>query len=262
MMRNTYGYYWYFSFSGGLGFLALVAFFLLQWLQIPAGNFIDWVIGVASFWWLLAIVTIPWNVYFDAKEVASEAATSQDKGIAVDSKKLDYIKSVSRWSLVVAIALHLFSAVGLYELAALGISSVGYVSSFATLLLTGLRPAVRGYQYLAYRLSSIRQQIKYPREDIVELRNRFAKLEQKVNLLDDKLNTNKPNSWINQQQQKLEITRKEVITIGAQLDKFEAKNTLEHQEISREARNAISQLTEDSNFLHQVREIIRFIKTA
>ena len=53
-----------------------------------------------------------------------------------------------------------------------------------------------------------------------------------------------------------------MITIGAQLDKFEAKNTLDHQELSREARNAISQLTEDSNFLHQVREIIRFIKTA
>ncbi|MDJ0731650.1 MAG: hypothetical protein QNJ33_16835 [Crocosphaera sp.] len=261
-MRNTYGYYWYFSFSAGLGFLILVAFFLLQWLQIPAGNFIDWVIGVASFWWLLAIVTIPWNVYFDAKEVASEAAISQDKGIPIDSKKLDYINTVSRWSLLVAIALHLLSALGLYALAALGISSVGYVSSLATLLLTGLRPALRGYQYLAYRLSSIRQEIKYPREDILELRNRFAKLEQQVNSLQNKFNTSNPNSWINQQQKNWEITRKEVITIGAQLDKFEAKNSLEHEEISREARKAISQLTEDSNFLHQVREIIRFIKTA
>ena len=261
-MRNTYGYYWYFSFSAGLGFLVLVAFFLLQWLHIPAGNFVDWVIGVATFWWLLAIVTIPWNVYFSAKEVASEAATSQDKGIPVDSKKLDYIKTVSRWSLLVAIALHFLSALGLYELAALGISSVGYVSSFATLLLTGLRPAVRGYQYLAYRLSSIRQEIKYPREDILELRSRFAKLEKQFNSLQSKLNTSNPNSWINQQENNWEITRKEVITIGAQLDKFEARNTLEHEGISREARRAISQLTEDSNFLHQVREIIRFIKTA
>ncbi|MEL4894522.1 hypothetical protein [Crocosphaera sp. Alani8] len=261
-MKKTYDYYLYFSFSFGLGFLILVAFFLLQWLQIPAGNFIDWVIGVTSFWWLLTIVTIPWNIYFSAKEVASEAIISQDKGILLDNKKLDYINTVSRWALVVAIALHLLSGLGLYELAAFGISPVGYISCFATLLLTGLRPAVRGYQYLAYRLSTIQQEIKYPREDILELRNRFTKLEEELNSLQTKFNSSDPNSWINKQQNNWEITRQEVITIGAQLDKFEAKNTLEHQEISREATKAISQLTEDSNFLHQVREIIRFIKTA
>ncbi|MDJ0660359.1 MAG: hypothetical protein QNJ42_12860 [Crocosphaera sp.] len=261
-MKNTYGYYWYFGFNVGLVFLGLVAFFLLQWLQIPAGNFIDWVIGIASFWWLLAIVTVPWNVYFDAKEVAAEAAISQDKGIVVDNQQLNYVKTVSRGALLMAIALHLFSALGLYELAATGISSVGYVSSFATLLLTVLRPAIRGYQYLAYRLSTIRQQLKYPREDIIELRNRFNQLEQKVNSIDEKLNTSHPNSWINKQQRNWELTGQEVIKIGVQLDKLEAKNTIEHEEITREARNAISQLTEDSNFLHQVREIIRFVKTA
>ncbi|MDJ0600819.1 MAG: hypothetical protein QNJ37_18495 [Crocosphaera sp.] len=261
-MKNTYGYYWYFSFSAGFGFLILVAFFLLQWLHIPAGNFIDWVIGVASFWWLLAIVTVPWNVYFDAKEVASEVEISQNKGITVDSKQLNYVKTVSRGALLVAIALHLLSALGLYTVAAWGISSVGYVSSFATLLLTALRPAIRGYQYLAYRLSTIRQQIKYPREDILELRNRFNQLEKKVTLLNDKLNTSNPNSWINKQQKNWEVTGQEVIKIAVQLDKLEAKNSLEHEEITREARKAISQLTEDSNFLHQVREIIRFVKTA
>ena len=90
-MKNTYGYYRYFSFSFGLSFLILVAFFLLQWFNVPAGNLVDWVIGVASFWWLLAIITIPWNVYFDAKEVASEAAISQKKGIVVDREQLNYV---------------------------------------------------------------------------------------------------------------------------------------------------------------------------
>lgn len=261
-MRNTYSYYWYFGFNFGVSFLVLVTFFLLQWLHIPTGNLIDWVIGVASFWWLLAIVTVPWNVYFDAKEVASEAENSQDKGITVDSKQLNYVKTVSRGALLVAIALHFLSALGLYELAALGISSVGYVSSFATLLLTALRPAIRGYQYLAYRLSSIRQEIKYPREDILELRDRFNQLEKNVNSLNEKLNTSQPNSWINQQEKNWNLTQQEVIKIAVQLDRLEAKNALEHEEIAKEARKAISQLTEDSNFLHQVREIIRFVKTA
>ena len=261
-MRSSDHYAWYFSVSVGFGFLGLVAFFFLQWLQIPSGNLVDWIIGIASFWWLMIIVTVPWNVYFDAKEVISEAATSQKKEIVVDNQQLNYVKTVSKGALLIAIALHLLSAWGLYELAALGISSVGYVSSLATLLLTLLRPAVRAYQYLAYRLSTIRQQIKYPREDILELRNRFNQLEEIVKSLNEKLDLTKPSSWINQQQNNWNATRKEVALTNAKLDKLEARNSLEHQEIAKEARNAISQLTEDSHFLHQVREILRFIKTA
>ncbi len=35
-----------------------------------------------------------------------------------------------------------------------------------------------------------------------------------------------------------------------------------HEQLSREAQNAIAQLNEDSQFLGHVREIIRFVKTA
>ena len=92
------------------GFLALIAFFILQWLNIPAGNFIDWVIGVASFWWLLAVVTIPWNVYFEAEETKAEAVISRQKDIPVDNKQLAYVGKIARWALIVAIALHIISA--------------------------------------------------------------------------------------------------------------------------------------------------------
>ncbi len=63
----------------GIVVLVLTAFGLLQWLHIPAGSFLDWVIGGASFWWLLVIVTVPWNVHFQAKEVLAEAAQSIEK---------------------------------------------------------------------------------------------------------------------------------------------------------------------------------------
>src|SRR4028119_16823 len=168
-----------FNFIGlsiGLVVLVLSSFGVLQWLHIPTGNLIDWVIGAASFWWLLVIVTVPWNVHFRAKEVLAEAAVSAEKGTQVDEKQLMYVNVLAKRSFWVAIALHLFSAVGLYTLAATGISAVGYISSGAALLLTALRPAVRTYEYLAARLAMIQQEITYPREDIWELRNRFSSL--------------------------------------------------------------------------------------
>ncbi|MEH1844170.1 MAG: hypothetical protein V7L25_03925 [Nostoc sp.] len=250
------------SSIAGIVVVVLTAFGLLQWLHIPAGNFLDWVIGGASFWWLLVIVTVPWNVHFQAKEVLAEAAQSQEKGIPVDEKQVKYVTVLAKRSLWVAIALHLFSTVGLYTLAATGISTVGYISSGAALLLTILRPAIRAYEYLYARLTMIRQEWKYPREDIVELRDRFSILSQKIQSLEDQLNPEQPYSLPTTQQRFAEETRRDLAQIAANLEELRATNQTEHERLAREARNAIAQLSTDGQFLDHVREIIRFFKTA
>ncbi|MEH2156936.1 hypothetical protein [Nostoc sp.] len=250
------------SSIAGIVVVVLAAFGLLQWLHIPAGNFLDWVIGGASFWWLLVIVTVPWNVHFQAKEVLAEAAQSTEKGIPVDEKQVNYVTLLAKRSLWVAIALHLFSAVGLYTLAVTGISTVGYISSGAALLLTILRPAIRAYEYLYARLAMIRQEWKYPREDIFELRDRFSILEQKIQSLEDQLNPEQPYSLSATQQRFAEETRRDLARIAANLEELRATNQTEHERLGREARNAIAQLSTDGQFLDHVREIIRFFKTA
>jgi hypothetical protein len=255
-------YFNFIGFSFGLGVLVLLTFGVLQWLHIPAGSFLDWVIAVAIFEWLLVIVTVPWNIHFEAKAVLDEAAVSAQKGIRVDEKQVEYAKVVAKRSLVVAIALHLLSAIGLYTLAATGISAVGYVSSGAALLLTALRPAVRTYEYLAARLAMIRQEFQYPREDIWELRNRFSTLEETVKRLEEQMDPEEPYSWVATQQRYQEETRKELARLGASLEELRATNEAQHERLSREARQAIAQLSTDGQFLDHVREIIRFFKTA
>ncbi|WP_375506956.1 hypothetical protein [uncultured Nostoc sp.] len=250
------------SSIAGIVIVVLTAFGLLQWLHIPAGNFLDWVIGGASFWWLLVIVTVPWNVHFQAKEVLAEAAQSKEKGIPVDEKQVNYVTVLANRSLWVAIALHLFSAVGLYTLAATGISTVGYISSGAALLLTILRPAIRAYEYLYARLAMIRQEWKYPREDIVELRDRFSILEQKIQSFEEQLNPEQSYSLPATQQRFAEETRRDLARIAANLEALGATNQTEHERLAREARTAIAQLSTDGQFLDHVREIIRFFKTA
>lgn len=242
--------------------LVLLGFSVLQWFHIPTGNFLDWVIGGASFWWLLVIVTVPWNVHFQAKEVLAEGAQSTEKGIPVDEKQLEYVKVLARRSLFIALGLHLLSAIGLYVLAVTGISAVGYVSSGAALLLTGLRPAISAYEYLYARLVMIRQEWKYPREDVVELRFRFDTVEATVKRIEEQLNPEQPYSLAANQQIYLEETRKELARIAASVEELRATNQIEHERLAREARAAIAQLSTDGQFLDHVREIIRFFKTA
>jgi hypothetical protein len=56
---NTRDISGFLGFSSGLAVLLLLVFGVLQLLHIPSGSFLDWMIGIASFWWLLVIVTVP-----------------------------------------------------------------------------------------------------------------------------------------------------------------------------------------------------------
>lgn len=242
--------------------LILVAFSLLQWLHIPTGNFLDWVIGGASFWWLLVIVTVPWNIHFQAKAVFAEGEQSQERGIAVDPNQKAYVAKLARRSLIVAIVLHVLSAIGLYTLAVTGISAVGYISSGAALLLTGLRPAISAYEYLSRRLNLIQSEWTYPREDVVELRDRVSILEDNIEQVQRQLNPDFDDSIPTKQKDYINETRRELAQLAAKIEQLRATNETAHEQLSRENRQAIAQLSTDGQFLDHVREIIRFFKEA
>jgi hypothetical protein len=248
--------------SFGFFILSLLTFGILQWLQIPVGSFLDWVIGIATFEWLLIIVTVPWNIYFEAKEALAEAALSIEKQIVVDDRQIRYLKLIAQRSLWFVISLHLLSAISLYALAVTGISGVGYVGSGAALLLTALRPAVQTYQYFAARIRIIRQELIYPGEDIVELRGRVNNLEEMVKRLEEQLNPENDSSWVVAQQRQYQAIRTDLTTIAAAQETLRQTNQAEHHQLAREAQQAIAQLTTDGQFLDHVREIIRFFKTA
>lgn len=249
-------------FVAGFVVLLLIIFSVLQWLHIPSGSFLDWIIGGITFWWLLLIVTVPWNIHFEAKEVIAEASESEKKGIRVDSSQRSYVNQLARRSLWVAIALHIFSAIALLWLSWSGITVVGYIGSVAALLLTILRPALRGYQYLVARLSMVRREFSYPREDVIELRNRLQAMETLVNNHKNSLNEKNPNSWASKQNQKWIFCQDEITRLGADIQTLKATNQSEHDRLSRNAENAIAQITEDGKILNNVREIIRFFKEA
>ena len=244
--------------------LLLLVFGILQWLHIPSGSFLDWVIGTASFWWLLVIVTVPWNIYFEAKAVLADAAESRRQDITVDMGQVRYAQVVAQRSLGVAIALHGLSTLALYGLAALGISPIGYISSAAALLLTGLRPAVSFYQYLAARLGEIRQAVKYPREDIVELRQRVMDGMSQVQELRYQLNLDEPHldSWATAQETHWRTLRQDLDQLAADQRNLATDNQAAHSQLARDARNAIAQVSEDGRVLENVRELIRFFKSA
>jgi hypothetical protein len=245
------------AFNSGLLFIALLAFGLLNWFQIPSGSLWDWAIGIGIFEWAILIVTVPWNIYFKAKGVAQTGIESQQQGIEVEDRQIQYASGIATKSLVVAIGLHLGTAIGLYWLAISGITALGYWSSGGVLLLTLLRPAISTYEYLATRLSAMQEQFTYPRNDILELRDRFEQLEYRVTQLTDQLvaaDETQNHRW--------ETNRAEISTLTVTIADIQANSKLEYQRLSKEIGQAVSQITVDGQFLEHARELIRFFKKA
>jgi TolA-binding protein len=125
-----------------------------------------------------------------------------------------------------------------------------------------LRPAISTYTYLASRLADLQQQFAYPRADILELRDRFQQLEDRVRELTSQLDPNDDTSWLNSQNRRWDTNRADLSKLTAAIADFKATNELDHQRLAQEARQAIAQITVDGQFLEHARELIRFFKTA
>jgi predicted transcriptional regulator len=246
----------------GVTVLVLLVFGGLRLLHLSTGTLIDWVIGIGVFWWLAAVVVLPWNTYFAAKDVLEEARLSREKGIAVPEDTVQFAQRLARRFLGLAVALHLLSALALYLMAYYQLTAVGYAASAAALLLTFARPAQRAYEHLTRRLQALSHQIHYPREDVVELRDRVRELESQLKGVSHSLDLAEPDSWAQGQQQALAGLRQLVDRLDGRLEELARQNSRDHEALARQSAADIARLSEDAQFLNQVRELIRFVKTA
>lgn len=252
----------FFGPLASLTLLVLLVFAGLQFLHISAGTLVDWVMGIAIAWWLVGVVVIPWNTHFAAREVLEEARLSQEKGIAVKAESLQYAQKLAKRFYWIAIGLHLGTALGLYLLAYYHITVIGYMAAVAALALTFLRPLQRAYEHLSYKLRNLSEQIRYPREDVFELRGRVEEQEEKIKHLQSALDVAQKDSWAYTQEQSVTGLQAQLTRTQAQWEEFSQLNRKEHEMLARQSATEIAKLSEDAQFLNQVRELIRFVKSA
>ena len=247
---------------------------ILTYLDKDVGELVDWTIGVLAFLWLTTLVTVPWNAHFKAKEVLDDAEISARKNILVVESSLKYARNVAKWSLIIAIALHILSAIILYWITFSGISPVGHFAAYAAVMLTFLRPSVRFYEYLQRRLAEIKREFRYPREDVEELVKKVTKITKKVQKLEDLLSDDtqkKTLSW----KQEVSKTHKDIFTqlekINTTFEKYTTKNDeglvimkqeskTEFEKVRGEASERLAKITTDSQILDSVRELAKFFK--
>jgi hypothetical protein len=237
------------SFAWALALLAIVAGVLSYsgfGAPIHASlqtHLLDWVMGAFCLLWLLIILKVPWDLYFQAQEVFFELQRARERGIPTPQGRDAYIRILRTRLLWLSLAAHLVSAAFVAGIAYATHGLIGYYFAVFYLVSTAFRPAIAGYVYLSRKLRAIGKEAHYPREDVLELRERLRLQEEEIKNL---------RAIARQQDQALqeETARREGAT-------RELRQRV--QDISREFESAISRLTDNQEVIKGIQAFVRLI---
>lgn len=161
------------------GLIALVASFV----KVPGRTLLDVGLGAVSFYWLLIITTVPWNLYFRARQVRHEMGVSRERGIAVPDGRESEVRRWERRLRWLAVAGHVLSAAVVAGVTWASGHVLGYYFAVFYLLSCAFRPAGAYLGYVRARIASLLKETKFPRDDVVELTTKLATLEAEVEAL-------------------------------------------------------------------------------
>lgn len=240
-----------------LGLLGAGLWLLASWLQLPISPNLDAVIGVVTLLWLYFVVTVPWNMVFQAKQVLFDAQTSRQRGITIDADAINYAQRWARIALLIALALHVFTALVLCAVAYSGVGLIGWLGATAAIVLTLLRPGLRAYAHVRDRLGRFAREVEVPREDAIELRRRLQHVEEQLTSLSQQFADTSSET-----EQRLQAMDFRATEAADQHTTLAEHVRLEVVRVEREAKNTVAQVLGDAAVVGHVRELVRFFKTA
>lgn len=200
--------------------------------------------GALCLLWLLMLVTVPWNLYFQARKVLAEISASRDAGIEVPEAREREARRLRRRLLRAAVAAHLVSAAVAAVVTVVSGRQLGYWFTGFYLLSLGLRPADAYFRHVRARLGQMLQETTHPREDVQALKARLDAAEARLSWLGDEAD-----------RQRLRLDEHAEAT-RLREDRLEA---LLH-ETGRRFEGAIGALTDNQEVITGIRAFLRLLR--
>jgi hypothetical protein len=143
---------------------------------VPMRDVLSLLLGALCLLWLLVLLTVPWNLYFQARGLIHEIRVSRERGIPVAPDQEPEARRIARLMRWFAIGAHVASAALVALITYLSGGAVGYYFAGLFLLSTFFRPAGAYFGYLRKQLSQMLREVKYPRDDLVDVLARLDHL--------------------------------------------------------------------------------------
>jgi hypothetical protein len=160
--------------------LALFLAWLTHLVRVPLTSLLSFGAVVIGLGWLVALVTLPWNLYFAAHRASASIQVSRERGIAVRPADATEAARLARRMLWFALGAHLLTAVAAAAVALFTGSHVGYYVAGFFLLATAFRPAAAYFWHVRARIGALTRESTHPRDDVAALLARVDGLKDAV----------------------------------------------------------------------------------
>jgi len=165
------------SVMGLCGAFVIAAMLLAaHWIHVPWESLVTVGLVLGCLAWNVLMLTLPWNLYFQAKSVLFEMQRARERGIAVRPDRQAEALRVQRRMLRFSVALHIGSAALAAAATLVSHGRWGYVFSGWYLLSGFFRPGVEYYRYLRQRLGHLVAEVTFPRDDVKAMQAEVKRL--------------------------------------------------------------------------------------
>lgn len=208
--------------------------------------------GVLSLLWLMLLLTLPWNLYFRAHAVLAEIAVSREKGMEVPQARDAEATRIARAMLRAAIAGHVVTAAVVFAVTWATGEFTGYWFAAFFLLSTFFRPAGAYFGQLRRRLGTLLKEVRYPRDDVVELRSRVDRAEAGKRVLEEKAE---------EQYRALAELRRTLEALSMSTYERTEETNRRLAALGREFESTVNRLTDNQELIAGVKAFLRLLRT-
>lgn len=225
---------------------------------VPAALLVEALIHVGLFVLLCGTVTLPWNLYFEARALLEDHAESERRGIetSLDETSLAEVRSLVRRLMLGCLALHLgFAIVVALVGGSIGDDRIARIWALIFALSVTLRPLWSFYRAQRERLARWRHEVRFPRDDVLTLQDSVTQLEHQVLSLESESRSLRQR--LDEQERELAEGLARLDGRLTTLDRSQRERT---EQVCREFTRSIEALTEDRELLRGIRAFVKMVK--
>jgi hypothetical protein len=149
---------------------AVVGLLLYLFARVRLADLLAVGVGGLLLLWLVLLLTVPWSLFFQARQVAVEIRTSLERGLQVPAGRDAEVDRIARRLRRLAIGSHLATAAAVAVATWFSGRTIGYYFSGFYLLSTAFRPAQAYLTHIRGHLGTLLKETRFPRDDVQELK--------------------------------------------------------------------------------------------
>ncbi|MCP4697226.1 MAG: hypothetical protein GY862_10295 [Gammaproteobacteria bacterium] len=244
------------------GFMFFVAFLILVLMAVlyfgwaGGADLLTFGMGFIGLAGLILILKLPWDLYFEARNLLSEQRESIRKNISFPKEDHQYTQKTAKKLLVICLGLHVLATIVISLATYFSDGYLGYYFAGFFLLSTGFRPLSAYYSHQKARFAALRARCKVPREDAINFAVRIKALEKSHKELEKTI-----EAGAKETQKSFQKTQADLDQLHATIIRLNREYQEKADRVCDEFTRTVDKLSEDKELLLGLRAFIKMIKT-